>query len=219
MTRVSQHPRFMYVGREKELRIAVSPLEERRAESVAKADRLNIARWHFLYLLLFLVAASSVWAVDPTRHISQYAHTAWRVQDGVFSGSPNAITQTADGYLWIGTQAGLLRFDGVRFVLWTPPGGKHLPSSNVTSLLGARDGSLWIGMEGGLSHWDDRELTNYLTEPTRINSIIEDHTGTIWFSRSRGIDSAGGLCQIIGTGLRCYGKADGLPGSDITTIL
>jgi len=124
-----------------------------------------------------------------------------------------------DGYLWIGTQAGLLRFDGVRFVPWTPPDGKHLPSSNVTSLLGARDGSLWIGMEGGLSHWDNRELTNYLIEPERINSIIEDHSGTVWFVRSRGSDAAGGLCQIIGTGMRCYGKADGLPGSDVATTL
>jgi hypothetical protein len=57
MTAVSQHPRFMYVGREKELSIAVSPLEKRRAESAPKAERLNIARWHFLCLLLFLLAA------------------------------------------------------------------------------------------------------------------------------------------------------------------
>jgi signal transduction histidine kinase/ligand-binding sensor domain-containing protein len=219
MTRVSQHPRFIYVGREKELRIAVSPLEKRRAESAPKAERLNIARWHFLGLLLFLFAASSVWAVDPSRHISQYAHTAWRVQDGVFSGAPNAITQTADGYLWIGTQAGLLRFDGVRFVPWTSPNGKPLPASNVTALLGARDGSLWIGMEGGLSHWDNRELTNYLIEPTRINSIIEDHSGTVWFVRSRGSDAEGGLCQVIGAGTRCYGKEDGLPGADAAGTL
>jgi ligand-binding sensor domain-containing protein len=162
---------------------------------------------------------SSAWAVDPTRHISQYAHTAWRIQDGVFSGTPNAISQTTDGYLWIGTQAGLVRFDGVRFVPWIPPDGKHLPSSNVTSLLGARDGSLWIGMEGGLSHWDNRDLNPYLIEPTRINSILEDRNGTIWFVRSRGSDTDGGLCQIIGLGMRCYGKADGLPGSDVASTL
>ena len=193
--------------------------ENQRASFVTKTKKLNVPRSFPVCLLLCFLAASSVWAVDPSLHISQYGHTAWRVQDGVFSGAPNAITQTADGYLWIGTQAGLLRFDGVRFVLWTAPDGEHLPSSDVTSLLGARDGSLWIGMEGGLSRWDNQELTNYLTEPTRINSIIEDHSGTIWFTRSRGIDSAGGLCQIIRTGLRCYGKADGLPGSDVTTVL
>jgi signal transduction histidine kinase/ligand-binding sensor domain-containing protein len=199
--------------------LCVSPLKKCRADSAPRAERSNIPRWHFLNLLLFLCAVNSIWAVDTSRHISQYAHTAWRLQDGVFNGAPNAITQTADGYLWIGTQAGLLRFDGVRFVQWTPPDGKHLPSSNVTSLLGARDGSLWIGMEGGLSHWDNREFTNYLVEPPRINSIIEDHNGNVWFVRSRGSDVAGGLCQIIGRGMRCYGKADGLPGSNVATAL
>jgi ligand-binding sensor domain-containing protein/signal transduction histidine kinase len=197
----------------------MSPLEKRSADSVSKAETLNTAQWYFLRLLLFLCAVNSVWAVDPSRHISQYAHTAWRGQDRVFSGSPNAISQTTDGYLWIGTQAGLVQFDGVRFVSWTPPDGEHLPSSNVTSLLGARDGSLWIGMEGGLSRWDKRDLTSYLIEPTRINSIIEDRNGTVWFVRSRGSAEAGGLCQIIGTGMRCYGKADGLPGSNVATAL
>jgi signal transduction histidine kinase/ligand-binding sensor domain-containing protein len=197
----------------------VSPFEKCRIDPASTAERLNITRWCFLCLLLLLFAVSSLWAVDPFRHISQYAHTTWRIQDGVFSGAPHAITQTTDGYLWIGTEAGLLRFNGVRFVPWTPPDGTHLPSSYVSSLLGARDGSLWIGMEGGLSHWDNQHLTTYLITPEFINSIIEDRNGTVWFVRSRGSDTAGGLCQIIGTGMRCYGKADGLPGADYGTTL
>ena len=205
----------MYLVREKELRSAVSPLEKRRADSAPKAEALGVPRRHLLSFLLFLFAVSSLWAVDPSRHISQYAHTTWRIQDGVFNGSPFAVTQTTDGYLWIGTRAGLLRFDGVRFVPWTSPDGKHLPSSHVSSLLGARDGSLWIGMEGGLSHWDKQHLTNYLITPERINSIIEDRDGTVWFARSRGSGTSGGLCQIVGTGMQCYGKADGLPGADL----
>ncbi len=191
-------------------------LENQRADFVTKTRKLTIPRsFPVCLLLFFLFAANSAWAVDPSRYISQYAHTAWRIQDGVFSGTPNAISQTTDGYVWVGTESGLVRFDGVRFVPWTPPDGKHLPSSDVTSLLGARDGSLWIGMEGGLSHWDNRNLTTYLIEPTRINSIIEDRNGTVWFVRSRLSEaSEGGLCQIIGTGVRCYGKANGMSGSD-----
>ena len=197
----------------------MSPLEKRRADSSPAAEALGVPRRHFLSLLSFLFAVSSLWAVDPARHISQYAHTAWRIQDGVFNASPFAVTQTTDGYLWIGTRAGLLRFDGVRFVPWTSPDGKHLPSSNISYLLGARDGSLWIGMEGGLSHWDKQHLTDYLITPERINSIIEDRNGTVWFTRSRGSDADGGLCQIVGTGMRCYGKADGLPGADLGSSL
>ena len=189
--------------------------ENERADFVTKTRKLKIPRSFPVCLLLLFFAVGSASAVDPSRHISQYAHTAWRIQDGVLSGAPNAISQTADGYVWIGTESGLVRFDGVRFVSWTPPDGKHLPSSDVTSLLGARDGSLWIGMEGGLSHWDNRELTTYLIEPTRIDSIIEDRNGAVWFVRTRLSDAAeGGLCQITGTGVKCYGKADGVSGSD-----
>jgi ligand-binding sensor domain-containing protein len=163
---------------------------------------------------LFLCGTVSVWAVNPRNHISQYGHTAWRVQDGFLGGAAFSITQTTDGYLWIATKASLVRFDGVRFVPWAFPDGTHLPSSDVASLLGAHDGSLWIGMEGGLSHWDKGVLTNSLINPGRINSIIEDRNGAVWFTRSRGSDADGGLCQIIGTGMRCYGKADGLPGAN-----
>ena len=86
----------MFIGRNRS-GLAVSPLRKHRADSAAKAEWPNIALWPFLCLMLFLFAVSSVWAVDPSRHISQYAHTAWRIQDGVFSGSPNAITLTKDG--------------------------------------------------------------------------------------------------------------------------
>jgi ligand-binding sensor domain-containing protein len=55
------------------------------------------------------------------------------------------ITQTKDGYLWIGTLTRPLRFDGVRFVPWKPAGGNKLSSARITALLGASDGSLWIG--------------------------------------------------------------------------
>src|SRR5229473_4720993 len=74
-------------------------------------------------------------------------------------------------------------------------------------------------MEGGLSHWDNQHLTNYLVKPERINSIIEDRSGTVWFVRSRGSDMDGGLCQIIGTSTRCFGKADGGPGADLASSL
>jgi len=188
------------------------PFEKVRATFTLQTGEFNTQRFIPLCFLL-LFAARSVWAVDPSNRISQYAHTAWRIQDGVLSGTPFAVTQTTDGYLWIGTQAGLVRFDGVRFVPWTSPDGKHLPSSNIASLLGARDGSLWIGMDGGLSHWDKRDLTNYPINPGRINSIIEDRNGTVWFARTRGSDAAGGLCQVIGIGMRCYGKTDGIPDS------
>jgi len=150
-------------------------------------------------------------AVDPRNHLSQYAHSVWRIQDGFFNGPPNAITQTTDGYVWIGTPAGLFRFDGVRFVPWTPPPGESFYSSNqIYDLLGGKDGSLWIGTGSNLVRLKDNDLVNYSKGQGRINFIIEDRNGTIWFTRSRVSDGNGPLCQVIDTNVRCYGKADGI---------
>jgi len=162
--------------------------------------------------VLLLLAATSARAVDPNRRISQYAHTAWRIQDGIFSGAPNAITQAADGYLWIGTQTELVRFDGVRFVRWTPAEGKlGLLNNSVFSLLAPSDGSLWIGTGVNLARFKDGELVNYTERIGRINSILEDRQGRLWIARSRVSDSTGPLCQITDAKLRCFGKEDGMP--------
>jgi hypothetical protein len=89
--------------------------------------KITIPRSITVGIFLFLFA-SPVWAVDPGKHISQYAHTAWQVQDGIFRGTPRVFAQAADGYIWIGTTDGMVRFDGVRFVPWVPPNGQQLPS-------------------------------------------------------------------------------------------
>ena len=188
----------------------MSPLEKRRADSAPKAGMANIPRWHFLCLLSFLFAVSSVWAVDPNRHISQYRHTAWRVQDGIFSGTPNVITQTQDGYLWIGTTSGLLHFDGVRFVPATTAEGQALPDLRINSLFSPRDGSLWIGTTTGLSQLKDGALLNYSITPVGISNIIQDHEGTIWITRYRVPDEKP-LCRVAGKELRCYGRSEGIP--------
>src|ERR1700758_800112 len=73
-------------------------------------------------------------ALDPTLDVNQYAHTAWRIREGFTKGYIHAIAQTPDGYLWLGTEFGLLRFDGVRAVSWTPPSGEQLLSNDILSL-------------------------------------------------------------------------------------
>jgi signal transduction histidine kinase/ligand-binding sensor domain-containing protein len=155
-------------------------------------------------------------ALDPNRLISQYAHTAWRMQDGFFSGSPNAIAQTTDGYLWIGTGSGLTRFDGVRFVAWTPPDQSRLPSLKVVSLLADRDGSLWVGLEAGLVRVKGQKWSTYPAVHARVNSIVQDDEGTIWVAQTRILDGSKPFCQVTDTGTRCYGEAEGvtIPGGD-----
>jgi ligand-binding sensor domain-containing protein len=172
----------------------------------------------FVAALIGLIT-SNVQALDPTRAISQYAHTAWRNRDGYFASAPSAITQTEDGYIWVGTAAGLLRFDGVRFTAWTAPkGGPELLSSHILSLLSSKDGSLWIGTARGLARWYNGVLTNYVSEPVHINLIREDQGGHIWIIRSRIHDGTGPLCEVIGSKMRCYGKEDGIPEPQGTSL-
>ena len=83
-------------------------------------------------------------ALDPSLEVNQYARTTWRVRNGFSLGNIYAIAQTPDGYLWFGTELGLVRFDGVRSTPWQPPAGQHLPSrafncptsSRATALFG-----------------------------------------------------------------------------------
>jgi ligand-binding sensor domain-containing protein len=147
-------------------------------------------------------------ALDSTRHISQYAHTAWRLQDGILSGVPTTITQSSDGYLWVGTQGALFRFDGVRFVPWTSPANQNLPSENILSLAPAREGGLWIGTNTGLARWTGQELLNLAVG--RINQIVVDGDGNPWITRGRTRDDLGPLCEVIGSHLQCHGLAEGL---------
>jgi signal transduction histidine kinase/ligand-binding sensor domain-containing protein len=97
----------------------------------------------------------------PPRPITQLVHTRWTANDG----APTEIltlAQTTDGYLWLGTRWGLVRFDGVRFVQFAPRGGDTLPAGGVASLLAARDGSLWIvSLSGAVSRLRDGRVTSY----------------------------------------------------------
>jgi signal transduction histidine kinase/ligand-binding sensor domain-containing protein len=164
----------------------------------------------------FLVVwCPSAFALDPSLDISQYAHTAWKTREGFFKGAIDAIAQTPDGYLWLGTEFGLLRFDGARSVPWQPPTGEHLPSDLIRYLLAARDGTLWIGTLKGLASWKDNKLIMYQELADRmVASIIEDHEGTVW--AGGWASSIGKLCAIKGS-VKCYGE-DGSLGAGVLSL-
>jgi ligand-binding sensor domain-containing protein len=171
----------------------------------------SVARTLLSLTVFYCCSTALPWALDPGRRISQYAHTAWRVQDGSIN-IGSSMTQTTDGYLWLGTPEGLLRFDGIKFVPFSIP-GFDLAKLTYTYLLGARDGSLWIGTRVGLGRMKDGEFRWYSNPAQRsgISVILEDHEGTIWVTRYRVPSDEGPLCRVEGSGLHCYGKADGIP--------
>src|ERR1700745_3572603 len=119
------------------------------------ARRLAVAGLRTVQLSILLPVILLAWsacafALDPSLDVSQYAHTMWKFRDGITKGAVFSIAQTSDGYLWLGTEFGLIRFDGTRAVPWQPSENHHLPRGAIYSLLVARDGTLWIGTWGGL---------------------------------------------------------------------
>jgi signal transduction histidine kinase/ligand-binding sensor domain-containing protein len=164
-------------------------------------------------IVLVSLCCLPICALAQEQRLSQYAHRAWLVRDGFFGGAPNAITQTADGYIWVGTGSGIFRFDGARFEPWTSPDGTQFSSRQISALLGARDGSLWIGMGGGLAHFADGKLFVYpdFHDDVGFGSLLQDRDGKIWFGRSQ---SGGALrtpiCQALPTTIRCLDRSDGL---------
>ncbi|HTD72323.1 MAG TPA: two-component regulator propeller domain-containing protein [Steroidobacteraceae bacterium] len=170
------------------------------------------------FLLLFLTGSAS--ALDAHRLISQYAHTVWKVQDG-FPRGPNTITQTKDGYVWISGGGDLLRYDGVTFAP-LPPQKSFQTKQGINSLLGSRDGSLWMATyQGGFSRLNkDGDPFSFSIKKGGVNSIIEDHAGTIWITRDHLLGSEGALCRVVGDDLKCYGKdkSDGNPAHIATAL-
>jgi signal transduction histidine kinase/ligand-binding sensor domain-containing protein len=180
--------------------------------------KLRLISQAFLCFALVALTWAGAAGLDPSRKISQYAHNMWRIQDGYLPGPPEAITQTADGYLWIGTHAGLMRFDGVRFVPWASPKGEKLPSDQIHYLLGTSDGSLWIGTANGLARWKDGILSDYKNLPNSVWGIVEDHDRDIWIARWDSGDGRGPLCRIRDGDQRCFGRDDGIPLSIATAL-
>ena len=154
--------------------------------------------------LVLLACCTCAFALNPDLDVSQYAHTAWRIRDGFPKGVIYSIAQTPDGYLWLGTESGLLRFDGVKNVAWQPPADQHLPDSGISSLLAARDGTLWIGTLKGVASWKSGKLTQYPELAGQVFRLLEDREGSVW--AGIGVLPVGKLCVIQKGSMSCYGQ-------------
>jgi signal transduction histidine kinase/ligand-binding sensor domain-containing protein len=180
------------------------------------ARRLRSATWALAAAVL-LAAAPRATAQDPGLDVSQYAHTSWKIREGFVRGEIMAIAQTPDGYLWLGTEFGLLRFDGVKAVPWQAPGDQQLPSTVIRSLLAARDGTLWIGTFKGLASWKDGRITSYPElAGEAVGAILEDLDGTVW-AGGQATPPPGKLCAIQNGTATCYG-ADGALGAGVSDL-
>jgi PAS domain S-box-containing protein len=144
------------------------------------------------------MAAQAVRVERGVRTITQYGIDRWDDRHGLPQNAVQAVAQTRDGYMWVGTQNGVARFDGVRFVAFGRDAGPALDRPYVWVLHADPDGGLWIGTEeGGLVRHRDGEFRAWGAEQGLrskwVTSLHKDGGGTLWIGTMDG-----GLARMRG---------------------
>lgn len=140
---------------------------------------------------------------------TKYLHTVWKTENGLPQNDITQLVQTRDGYLWLGTNGGLVRFDGIRFTVFDSGNTPELRSNRIMSMAEDRDGTLWIGtLNGGLTSYSKGIFKNYGTKDglpdDSVFSLAADQQGNLWLS-------PGGLLRLTNGRLALYKSREGLP--------
>ena len=157
-----------------------------KAPAAVRALRLCL-----LCLLVVCLMPMRTLALTPSKLPSQYVLDTWQLDEGLPQNSPQSLAQTRDGYIWVGTQEGLARFDGVRFVVFNRRNVPQFASHFITALHADRRGRLWIGTSAGevLLQADQFKTVgaNTALASAAINDIVEDDRGDMWVATEQGL--------------------------------
>jgi ligand-binding sensor domain-containing protein/signal transduction histidine kinase len=130
-------------------------------------------------------------ALEPTTPLANYGRQAWGMENGLPQNTVQALVQTRNGFVWLGTEAGLVRFDGNSFAVFDKNSTLALPGNDVRCLLETRDGALWIGTSDGLARWKDGVVTDFSTKDglpgNNIERILETGEGESWANTDQGL--------------------------------
>jgi signal transduction histidine kinase/streptogramin lyase len=167
----------------------------------------------FLFYLSF--GTAPVHALDPNKRVTQYIHTAWRTQDGSLPAGMYHIVQTSDGFLWfLSLPADIYRFDGIRFLPWRLPAGA--PMDRSLNIFADHAGGLWVLGPSDIVRLKGAAVSSHFQlEGGMFQSVTEAPDGSLWVLRDNADEP---LCRVTDS-LKCFGKADGIPISDIQSIL
>jgi signal transduction histidine kinase/ligand-binding sensor domain-containing protein/DNA-binding response OmpR family regulator len=157
-------------------------------------------------------------ALDPARPLHDFDLTVWQDQPGLPQNTINQVVQTADGFLWVGTQEGVARFDGLRFPPPDPKADDKKPLGNVVGLFPAPDGSLWmsaerVGLFRLLGGRQARLVRDRVLERATVSAIVPAPDGGWWIA-ARG----GGVGRWQGAAIRWLTGQDGLPDDQVTSL-
>jgi diguanylate cyclase (GGDEF)-like protein len=172
-------------------------------------------------LCLFLMCQSQQsHALNPNKSLREYVHLSWSVDKGLPQSTVRAIAQTSDGYIWLATHEGLIRFDGRQFFTYNEANAPALTGNGISALLATRDGTLWVGLrDGGVVRHVNSAFTLLAAKsgiPTgTINSLRLDGSNHLWIgSNSGGV----GIVDLVNNTGRVVTVSDGLPSSAISAI-
>ena len=137
-----------------------------------------------LLLIGLMTFPLCMFSLDIQKKIPQYVNRTWRELNGISISMITCLAQTREGYLWIGTQGGLIRFDGVKFLKFNTQNTREMKVNFITTLLADHNDMLWIGTRAGLVNFRDGHFFllkgSQLLSNDIIYSIFEDHGHQIW---------------------------------------
>jgi signal transduction histidine kinase/ligand-binding sensor domain-containing protein len=137
---------------------------------------------------LLLGFAPTGQALEPSTPLASYGRQAWGMENGLPQNTVQALVQTPDGFVWLGTEVGLVRFDGIGFQAFDRNSTPALPGNDVRCLLETPDGALWIGTSEGLARWRDGIITAFTAKDglpsNRIERLDPDGEGGILVNRA-----------------------------------
>lgn len=158
-------------------------------------------------------------AAVQRNELPDFLLASWDGEDGLPVASIHEIVRTREGYLWIATSAGLARFDGARFVVFTTNNTPALGDNRATCLTVDAAGDLWVGTGAGtLARRRGEEFVPVELSPEirgkPLNSMVADPTGAIWLATQ-----GAGLVRLRGGVVELFGVSDGLPANTVSQVV
>jgi signal transduction histidine kinase/ligand-binding sensor domain-containing protein len=164
------------------------------------------------WLLIGLLAGAPLQstAVSLDRDLAEAGHRSWTIRDGSLPQRPYSLAQTTDGFIWVGTDDGLLRFDGVGFSAWPSLAHTPLARSVVYSLLSCADGSLWVGTDRGVTRIQRGSQQDFPGESgAEVVYMTQDSRHRVWVLYAKAVERV--LCKIEGDRQSCFGPEAKVP--------
>ncbi len=159
-----------------------------------------------------------VHALEPSRRVTQYGHDSWKDEAGLPQNTVFALTQSRDGFLWVGTGEGLARFDGVHFTVFNKHNTPEMRDERVRALVEDGAGTLWVGTARGLLLYREGRFRSVGPETglaeAQVNALALSREGGLW------VGTETGLYLLKDGQSRRHGSADGSPLSeDVRALL